>query len=135
MEWATDAIESTADATLDVTESSSAPKELPSNPYLDIPTPIHSQDFKKGYIMRKCCMEPNGKRTTLGKRSWKMYFAVLKDLILYLYKVIISFETPAPNSQTNHERENQRETESQFDKLTRNTLGDKLSTNYYHRKD
>ena len=36
--------------------------------------------------MRKCCMEPNGKRTPLGKRSWRMYFAVLKDLVLYLYK-------------------------------------------------
>jgi PH and SEC7 domain-containing protein len=63
-----------------------APKELPSNPYLDIPSPVQSQEFKKGYIMRKCCTEPNGKRTPLGKRGWRMYFAVLKDLVLYLYK-------------------------------------------------
>jgi len=63
-----------------------AAKELASNPYLDIPTPQQSQEFKKGYVMRKCCVEPGGKRTSLGKRGWRMYFAVLKDLVLYLYK-------------------------------------------------
>ena len=87
MEWATDSTESTAaEPAVEPIETASTPKELPSNPYLDIPAPVHSQEFKKGYVMRKCCMEPNGKRTSLGKRSWKMYFAVLKDLVLYLYK-------------------------------------------------
>lgn len=102
LEWATDSVESTAEASPAVTENPSAPKELASNPYLDIPAPIHSQDFKKGYIMRKCCMEPNGKRTTLGKRSWKMYFAVLKDLILYLYKdeATCKGELPAKGSKS-----------------------------------
>ncbi|VVC25942.1 Sec7 domain, alpha orthogonal bundle,PH domain-like,Sec7 domain,Pleckstrin homology domain,PDZ [Cinara cedri] len=43
-------------------------------------------EYKKGYVMRKCCMEANGKKTARGKRSWKMYFCTLRDLILYLHK-------------------------------------------------
>lgn len=63
-------------------------------------------EYKKGYVMRKCCMESNGKKSkkkiilylfTLmlgpynfiaarGKRSWKMYYCTLRDLILYLHK-------------------------------------------------
>ncbi|XP_015366414.1 PREDICTED: PH and SEC7 domain-containing protein 2 [Diuraphis noxia] len=43
-------------------------------------------EYKKGYVMRKCCMESNGKKTARGKRSWKMYYCTLRDLILYLHK-------------------------------------------------
>ncbi|XP_050429349.1 PH and SEC7 domain-containing protein [Adelges cooleyi] len=43
-------------------------------------------EHKKGYVMRKCCMEANGKKTARGKRGWKMYFCTLRDLILYLHK-------------------------------------------------
>ena len=89
LEWASDSVENAADRDVESNGNPmemAAPKEMPSNPYLDIPSPVQSQEFKKGYIMRKCCLEPNGKRTALGKRSWRMYFAVLKDLVLYLYK-------------------------------------------------
>ncbi|XP_050532169.1 PH and SEC7 domain-containing protein-like isoform X2 [Daktulosphaira vitifoliae] len=43
-------------------------------------------EHKKGYVMRKCCKEANGKKTARGKRGWKMYFCTLRDLILYLHK-------------------------------------------------
>merc|ERR1711962_885585 len=36
--------------------------------------------------MRKCCTDPNGKKTAFGKRSWKMWFCVIQDLVLYLHK-------------------------------------------------
>ena len=85
LEWACDSAESSAANDLDTMETVTATKET-SNPYLDIPAPTQSQEFKKGYIMRKCCVDPNGTRTVFGKRGWKMYFAVLKDLVLYLYK-------------------------------------------------
>lgn len=88
LEWASDSPEGPHPVDIEPLEiiPSPAAKELASNPYLDIPNPSQSQEFKKGYIMRKCCLEPNGKRTPLGRRNWRMYFAVLKDLVLYLYK-------------------------------------------------
>ncbi|KAF2352857.1 PH domain-like [Trinorchestia longiramus] len=36
--------------------------------------------------MRKCCTDPNGKKTSFGKRSWKMWWCVVQDLAMYLYK-------------------------------------------------
>lgn len=104
LEWASDGPEGGSGSGELPTPSEAAPppaaKELASNPYLDIPTPTMSQEFKKGYIMRKCCVEPGGKRTSLGKRGWRMYFAVLKDLCLYLYKdeATCKGEAPAKSS-------------------------------------
>lgn len=88
LEWASDSPQRPSPGELEPMEIIPTPaaKELAANPYLDIPSPSQSQEFKKGYIMRKCCVEPGGKRTALGKRNWRMYFAVLKDLVLYLYK-------------------------------------------------
>lgn len=88
LEWASDSPQRPNTGELEPAEIIPTPatKELAANPYLDIPSPTQSQEFKKGYIMRKCCVEPGGKRTALGKRNWRMYFAVLKDLVLYLYK-------------------------------------------------
>ncbi|XP_068228220.1 PH and SEC7 domain-containing protein-like isoform X4 [Palaemon carinicauda] len=56
-----------------------------SNPFLAPPSGNGIQ-YKKGYIMRKCCTDPNGKKTAFGKRSWKMWFCVIQDLVLYLHK-------------------------------------------------
>ncbi|XP_023238782.1 PH and SEC7 domain-containing protein 2-like isoform X3 [Centruroides sculpturatus] len=61
------------------------------NPFLEtlnfvIPNPNCATEYKKGYVMRKCCIDPNGKRTPLGKRGWKMFYATLRDLVLYLHK-------------------------------------------------
>ena len=56
------------------------------NPFLSLPDPSSATDYKKGYVMRKCCVDPNGKRTKLGKRSWKMFFLSLRDMVLYCFK-------------------------------------------------
>ncbi|XP_052068703.1 PH and SEC7 domain-containing protein-like isoform X1 [Mytilus californianus] len=56
------------------------------NPYLDVPDPNRATEFKHGYVMRKCCKEPDKKKTPLGKRGWKMFYASLQDMVLYLYK-------------------------------------------------
>jgi len=57
-----------------------------SNPFLEVPDPSKATEYKKGYVMRKSCMEPEKRKTPMGKRGWKMVYAVLKDLILYQYK-------------------------------------------------
>uniref|UniRef100_A0A0B7BHF0 SEC7 domain-containing protein n=1 Tax=Arion vulgaris TaxID=1028688 RepID=A0A0B7BHF0_9EUPU len=63
-----------------------APQALGSNPFLDVPDPSKTTEYKKGYVMRKCCMEPDRRKTPFGKRGWKMLYAVLRDMILYQYK-------------------------------------------------
>ena len=55
------------------------------NPFLGLPSGSASE-FKKGYLSRKCCYDPGGKRTAFGKRGWKTFFATLRDLVLYLHK-------------------------------------------------
>ncbi|KAK9506294.1 hypothetical protein O3M35_008254 [Rhynocoris fuscipes] len=52
----------------------------------DVPSSSTATEYKKGYVMRKCCVEPNGKKTPLGKRGWKMFYCTLRDLVLYLHK-------------------------------------------------
>ncbi|CAG2183491.1 unnamed protein product, partial [Oppiella nova] len=56
------------------------------NPFLEVPNPNCATEYKKGYVMRKSCYEANGKKTPVGKRGWKMFYATLRDLILYLHK-------------------------------------------------
>lgn len=55
------------------------------NPFLKLPNPNSATEYKRGYMMRKCCFDSSGKRTPLGKRSWKMFYATLRDLVLYLH--------------------------------------------------
>ncbi|CAH1186769.1 unnamed protein product [Phyllotreta striolata] len=66
---------------------------LGCNPFLDVPTTANAVEFKKGYVMRKCCYETNAKRSLccyflapFHKRSWKMFYCTLRDLVLYLHK-------------------------------------------------
>jgi len=56
------------------------------NPFLSLPDPSNSVDYKRGYVMRKSCFDVNKKRTKLGKRSWKMFYLTLRDLVLYCFK-------------------------------------------------
>ncbi|KAK0098521.1 hypothetical protein PV326_007384 [Microctonus aethiopoides] len=56
------------------------------NPFLDVPNVSGATEFKKGYVMRKCCYDANGKKTPFGKRGWKMYYCTLRELVLYLHK-------------------------------------------------
>lgn len=41
-----------------------------SNPYLDTPSTANAVEYKKGYVMRKCCYEANAKRSEYQKMSW-----------------------------------------------------------------
>lgn len=34
------------------------------NPFLDVPNVTGATEFKKGYVMRKCCYDSNGKKST-----------------------------------------------------------------------
>uniref|UniRef100_A0A146M505 PH and SEC7 domain-containing protein 4 n=1 Tax=Lygus hesperus TaxID=30085 RepID=A0A146M505_LYGHE len=79
LEWAMD------DETEDPNSKSN--QEDPTGKVLfDVPSSTPAVEYKKGYVMRKCCVEPNGKKTPLGKRGWKMYYCTLRDLVLYLHK-------------------------------------------------
>ncbi|XP_059468514.1 PH and SEC7 domain-containing protein isoform X2 [Neocloeon triangulifer] len=62
------------------------PSGIGHNPFLDIPDVNTAIEYKKGYVMRKCCVDPNGKKTPFGKRSWKMFYCTLRDMVLYLHK-------------------------------------------------
>ncbi|XP_063217920.1 PH and SEC7 domain-containing protein isoform X6 [Bacillus rossius redtenbacheri] len=57
-----------------------------SNPFLEIPDAATAIEYKKGYVMRKCCIDGNGKKTPFGKRGWKMFYCTLRDMVLYLHK-------------------------------------------------
>ncbi|XP_056017644.1 PH and SEC7 domain-containing protein-like isoform X3 [Ostrea edulis] len=88
IEWAVD--EDGGEDDTSQGEEKLSPSDQPTivlhNPYLDIPDPNQATEYKSGYIMRKCCKEPDSKRTPLGKRAWKVYYSSLKDMVLYLYK-------------------------------------------------
>ena len=88
--------------------------QLGQNPFLDIPEAANAVEYKKGYVMRKCCYDVNYKKSKnylnfnqtlktnivsksficcvyyflapFGKRSWKMFYCTLRDLVLYLHK-------------------------------------------------
>lgn len=55
------------------------------NPFLGVPSGS-ATEFRKGFVSRKCCYDPGGKKTAFGKRGWKLFFATLRDLVLYLHK-------------------------------------------------
>lgn len=38
---------------------------LTSNPFLEIPNTTNAIEYKKGYVMRKCCYETNNKKSKL----------------------------------------------------------------------
>jgi len=56
------------------------------NPFLSLPDHESSVDYKRGYVMRKSCFDTNNKKTKLGKRSWKMFYLTLRDLVLFCFK-------------------------------------------------
>ncbi|XP_037554102.1 PH and SEC7 domain-containing protein 1 [Nematolebias whitei] len=48
--------------------------------------PADSELYKSGFLVRKIHADPDGKRTSRGKRGWKTFYAMLKGLVLYLQK-------------------------------------------------
>ncbi|CAH8593232.1 unnamed protein product [Heterobilharzia americana] len=56
------------------------------SPYLDLTSEIGAKEYMRGLLARKWVMESYKKKTSVGRRSWKLYYARLRDLVLYLYK-------------------------------------------------
>lgn len=56
------------------------------NPFINLPDPSTAVDYKKGYVMRKCCVDSHGKKTKMGKRSWRMFFVTLRNMVVYCFK-------------------------------------------------
>ena len=81
-----DPVKTVISAFSDLAGSTSSNIENHVNPFLELPNASTAVDFKKGYVMRKCCVDPNGKKTKLGKRSWRMFFLTLRDMVLYCFK-------------------------------------------------
>jgi hypothetical protein len=46
-------------------ESSLPGPPVGPNPFLDIPQNIAAVEYKKGYVMRKCCYDQNNKKSKL----------------------------------------------------------------------
>lgn len=47
---------------------------LGTNPFLDVPLSTNAIEYKKGYVMRKCCYEANAKRSEFFSCSLLYYF-------------------------------------------------------------
>ncbi|XP_055851059.1 PH and SEC7 domain-containing protein isoform X2 [Episyrphus balteatus] len=84
LEWALD--DESPDQQKQRNDNNMGAGQIGQNPFLDIPEPSAAIEYKKGYVMRKCCYESNYKKTPFGKRSWKMFYCTLRDLVLYLHK-------------------------------------------------
>ncbi|XP_017291220.1 PH and SEC7 domain-containing protein 4 [Kryptolebias marmoratus] len=57
-----------------------------ANPFQDVPHDKKASVVKEGHLQRKLHADINGKRTPWGKRGWKMFYGVLKGMVLYLQK-------------------------------------------------
>ncbi|XP_018568967.1 exchange factor for Arf-6 isoform X3 [Anoplophora glabripennis] len=91
LEWALD--EENEEASAQPQMRNNEAVNLGGNPFLDVPISANAVEYKKGYVMRKCCYEANAKRSLcciflapFHKRSWKMFYCTLRDLVLYLHK-------------------------------------------------
>nr|XP_022909229.1 exchange factor for Arf-6 isoform X2 [Onthophagus taurus] len=83
LEWALD---DDIDEAMNQVNLRSHEVNLGGNPFLEVPSSMNAIEYMKGYVMRKCCYEANAKRTPFHKRSWKMFYCTLRDLVLYLHK-------------------------------------------------
>ncbi|VDN01056.1 unnamed protein product [Thelazia callipaeda] len=43
-------------------------------------------EYKSGWVVKKCLFDRDGKRTPFGRRGWKMVYARLRGMVLYLHK-------------------------------------------------
>lgn len=57
---------------------------LGGNPFLEVPSVANAVEYKKGYVMRKCCYEANAKRSE---------FLSLSLLVIALIKKLFSFNS------------------------------------------
>lgn len=52
------------------------------NPFLDVPILSNAVEYKKGYVMRKCCYEANAKRSE---------FLLILSFVYYLSSLLVFF--------------------------------------------
>lgn len=64
------------------------PNGFNGNPFVSFPDPITAKEYKSGWLLRKCVIESDGKKAAFLKRSWKMFYASIRDMVLYLHKVL-----------------------------------------------
>ncbi|KAJ8974740.1 hypothetical protein NQ317_005935 [Molorchus minor] len=69
LEWALD--EEVEDGNTQSQARNNETINLGGNPFLDVPLSANAIEYKKGYVMRKCCYEANAKRT--GRCSIVLY--------------------------------------------------------------
>ncbi|XP_049836509.1 PH and SEC7 domain-containing protein isoform X5 [Schistocerca gregaria] len=86
LEWALDDDAGSDECSLPAKQADGQHSLSASNPFLDVPNAATAVEYKKGYVMRKSCIDPNGKKTPFGKRGWKMFYCTLRDMVLYLHK-------------------------------------------------
>uniref|UniRef100_A0A915C8F8 Uncharacterized protein n=2 Tax=Parascaris univalens TaxID=6257 RepID=A0A915C8F8_PARUN len=43
-------------------------------------------EYKAGWVMRKCVYDRDGSRTPFGRRGWRMMYARVRGMVLYLHK-------------------------------------------------
>ncbi|MGH0163915.1 UNVERIFIED_CONTAM: hypothetical protein FKN15_045506 [Acipenser sinensis] len=61
-----------------------------SNPFQDLAHDQQAPQFKQGFLTRKAHADIDGKKTPWGRRSWKVFYAVLKGMVLYLQKHLVA---------------------------------------------
>jgi len=70
------------------------------NPFLDVPNITGATEFKKGYVMRKCCYDSNGKKSMqclyfLSRRNinYNIYIYLFYIFSIYIFFYIFSIFT------------------------------------------
>ncbi|TMS38035.1 hypothetical protein L596_004849 [Steinernema carpocapsae] len=48
--------------------------------------PSNLVEYKNGWVMRKAMYDSDGKKTPFGRRGWRMLYATIRGLVLYLHK-------------------------------------------------
>ncbi|XP_026882932.2 PH and SEC7 domain-containing protein 4 isoform X2 [Electrophorus electricus] len=86
LEWAVEETYLVKSMSLDPESDQDASLRSKSNPFQDIAHDKKATVFQKGFLKRKAHADIDGKRTPWGKRSWKIFYAVLKGMVLYLQK-------------------------------------------------
>ncbi|XP_029625181.1 PH and SEC7 domain-containing protein 1 isoform X2 [Salmo trutta] len=86
LEWAVDEKELKSSMLLAEDAKEDAPLRSKSNPFQDVPHDKKATVFKQSFLKRKAHADIDGKRTPWGKRSWKIFYGVLKGMVLYLQK-------------------------------------------------
>ncbi|XP_071830210.1 uncharacterized protein [Apostichopus japonicus] len=67
--------------------------KLSGAPLLQMETDPNAPVYMKGYVMRKCIREADGKKPSRSKRKWKLFYGTVKGLILFLHKSEATAET------------------------------------------